>query len=79
MRRQLIAATVVGVVRKEMLIAKHIPEDAPLADYGVDSLRAITIMYGLEDIFSIEIATEDIEKVKTINDIVDIIYNEAKL
>ena len=39
-------------------------------DLGIDSLKAITILYQLEDRFDIEIPNELIEKIVTIGDIV---------
>ena len=41
-----------------------------LEDLGIDSLRAITILYQLEEQFKIEIPNELIETIVTIGDIV---------
>jgi len=45
--------------------------DTRLEDIGVDSLRAITILYELEERFDIEIPNEVIEKISTVGDVVD--------
>ncbi len=37
---------------------------------GIDSLRAITILYELEDVFDVEIPNELIADLKTVGDIV---------
>lgn len=44
--------------------------DAPLIDYGLDSARAIDLIVGLEEAFSIRIPDEAVAKMKTLNDIV---------
>jgi acyl carrier protein len=41
-----------------------------LEDLGIDSLKAITILYQLEEQFEIEIPNEVIESIVTIGDIV---------
>ncbi len=43
---------------------------ARLADLGVDSLKAITVLYELEERFDIEIPNEVIEEIETVDDIV---------
>ena len=51
------------------------PEDISLTkrldELGIDSLRAITILYELEEVFDVEIPNEMIESVTTVGDIVD--------
>jgi len=44
--------------------------ETSLSDLGIDSLRAITILYELEERFDIEIPNELIEKIRTVGDIV---------
>ncbi len=44
--------------------------EARLADLGVDSLKAITVLYELEEAFDIEIPNEVIEQIETVGDIV---------
>lgn len=46
-------------------------DDTVLSDVGVDSLKAITIMFSLEDELEIEVPTEAIERCQTIDDIVN--------
>jgi len=59
------------------VIASHIksqPEaitrEMPLADLGIDSLGAITILYELEDRYDIEIPNEVFDSLHVVNDIV---------
>jgi len=44
--------------------------DAKLQDLGLDSLKAITVLYDLEEEYDIEIPNEIIESMKTVGDIV---------
>jgi len=44
--------------------------DTPLDDLGIDSLKAITIMYELEDRLNIEIPNEVFDSLKYVGDIV---------
>ena len=41
-----------------------------LSDLGIDSLRAITILYELEERFDVEIPNELIKQIRTVGDIV---------
>lgn len=45
--------------------------DKPLAEQGIDSLDMINIFFKLEENFKIKIPEEDIDKLKTIDDIVE--------
>jgi len=54
--------------------------DARLEDLGLDSLKAITVLYDLEEEYDIEIPNELIESMHTVADIVtniDILRNAA--
>jgi len=57
------------------LISREVPGEltagTTLEDVGVDSLRAISILYNIEDDFSIEFPNEVVLSVRTIGDIVD--------
>jgi len=50
---------------------QDIAMDARLEDLGLDSLKAITVLYDLEEEYDIEIPNEEIESMKTIADIVN--------
>ena len=45
--------------------------DTELTTLGIDSLKAITVLFELEEIFDIEIPNEIIPSIITVNDIVD--------
>ena len=44
-------------------------------DLGADSLDVVDLMMSLEDTFDVEIQDEDIEKIRTIGDLVTYIEN----
>ena len=80
MNRNEIERTVLLAVAEEISRARQLPiepsdldTDRDLAENGVDSLKAITIMFTLEDKLGIEIGTDAIETVRTVNDIVDVV------
>jgi acyl carrier protein len=50
--------------------------DAALIDYGLDSARAIDLIVGLEEAFTIRIPDDAVAKMKTLRDIVT--YVEAR-
>ncbi|MEZ0229556.1 MAG: acyl carrier protein [Planctomycetota bacterium] len=52
-------------------------DDARLAEYGMDSVRAIDLLVALEHEFSIEIPDRDVARLQTANDIAA--YIEGKL
>ena len=50
--------------------AGDVVDEASLAELGIDSLKAITVLYELEECFDIEIPNEVIEEMHTVGDIV---------
>jgi len=46
-------------------------EDALLDDQGIDSLDMLNIFLQVEEVFHIKIPDEDVDGLKTINDVVD--------
>ena len=50
---------------------EDIKPDAKLDDLGVDSLKAITILYDIEEVFDIEIPNDIIPSIVTVKDIQD--------
>ena len=49
----------------------EITPETELAALGVDSLKAITILFELEEVFDIEIPNEVIPSIVTVNDILE--------
>lgn len=47
------------------------PDSKFIDDLGADSLDAVEIVMGIEERFNVEIPDEEIDKIKTVKDIVD--------
>ena len=63
--------TVFEVISQELpLSTVTFSLDTPLDDLGIDSLKAITILYELEDRLNIEIPSEVFDSLKNVGDIV---------
>ena len=73
MTRAEIEQTLLEIVRKEK---QEIPTgalagDTPLADAGIDSLDALTILFAIEEHFKITIPDDRARAMKTFGDMVD--------
>jgi acyl carrier protein len=78
MTRAEIEQKLIEIVRKE----KDIPEEklrpeTPLADAGIDSLDALTILFGIEEEFHISIPDDRARAMTTFGDMIDAV--EAQL
>lgn len=74
MTRDEIAAKLVRIVREE----KDVPDDkltpeTPLADAGIDSLDALTILFAVEEEFKISIPDDRAKAIKTFGDMIDVV------
>ena len=73
MTRAEIERKLIEIVKKEK---NDIPEEklrpeTPLADAGIDSLDALTILFGIEEEFHISIPDDRARSMKTFGDMVD--------
>ncbi len=50
---------------------EDVTPDAKLETLGIDSLKAITVIFELEEAFDIEIPNDAISSIVTVNDIVE--------
>ncbi len=81
MDRSELQARLAGIVRRE----KHnLPDDkispeTALADAGIDSLDALTILFAIEEEFDIHIPDERAKSMKTFGDMVDAVAAELKI
>ena len=78
MQRDEIERQLIEIVRKE----KDIPDDKlaldmPLADAGIDSLDALTILFAIEETFHISIPDEKARAIKTLGDMVNVVAELA--
>jgi len=51
--------------------AEDVNPQAKLETLGIDSLKAITVIFELEEAFDVEIPNEVIPSIVTVNDIID--------
>ena len=74
MSREEIERELVAIVRQE----KNVPEEllrpeTPLADAGIDSLDSLTILFAIEERFTISIPDDRARAMKTFGDMIDIV------
>ena len=53
------------------------PETSIINDLGADSLDVVDLLMTIDDEFGVEVPDEDVEKVKTVEDLVN--YIEARM
>jgi acyl carrier protein len=75
MSREEIERRLIEIVRKEK---SDIPEDklsaaTPLAEAGIDSLDALTILFAIEEEFHISVPDDKARAMKTFGDMIDIV------
>ncbi|HEY6843658.1 MAG TPA: phosphopantetheine-binding protein [Thermoanaerobaculia bacterium] len=78
MTRNEIQQMLIEIVKKE----KDIPDEklspeTPLADAGIDSLDALTILFAIEEQFHISIPDDKARSMKTFGDMVDVVAELA--
>ena len=59
--------------RLDTTIDKVLPSSRLIDDLGMDSMKAIEVMFELKDILLIDVADNDFMKVKTVADVVKLI------
>lgn len=77
MNRTEIQAKVLDIVREQK---SNTPEgfdaDTPLADAGIDSLDALSILFAIEEHFSISIPDDRARAIRTLNDMISAIEEQ---
>jgi acyl carrier protein len=63
--------TVVDDLFRRRLQVRELDLDAPLADYGLDSIRSIDLIVELESIFDVRISDEQAALMVSLRDVVD--------
>jgi acyl carrier protein len=74
MTREEIAEKLTTIIRNE----KEVPDDkltpeTPLADAGIDSLDALTILFAIEEEFKISVPDDRAKSIKTFGDMIDVV------
>ncbi|HEY2829437.1 MAG TPA: phosphopantetheine-binding protein [Thermoanaerobaculia bacterium] len=80
MTRDEIAAKLVQLVKQE----KDIPDDkltpeTVLAEAGIDSLDALTILFAIEEEFKIAIPDDRAKAIRTFGDMIDAVASELRI
>jgi acyl carrier protein len=80
MTRSELEARLIAIVRNE----KHLPDDklvlqTPLAEAGIDSLDALTILFAIEEEFGVHIPDDRARGIRTFGDMVDATAAELKV
>jgi acyl carrier protein len=77
MTRAEVEQTLIDIVQKEKRIPPDkLSPDTLLADAGIDSLDALSILFAIEEHFKISISDEKARAMKTFGDMVDAVAGE---
>jgi len=71
MSQKILDAVVAAVARQKNISPSEIQPETSLEEIGISSLDAITIVYEIEDAFDVEVPNENLESLKTVQDIVN--------
>ena len=75
MTRGEVEAKLIEIVRKEKQIPdEQLTPETNLAEAGIDSLDALTILFGIEEEFKISIPDDRARAMKTFGDMIDVVY-----
>lgn len=59
-----------AILREQRELPAQIDPEAPLADYGIDSLDALNVLFSVEETFGISVPDDRARAIRTMNDIV---------
>ncbi|MBN1473028.1 MAG: acyl carrier protein [Syntrophaceae bacterium] len=70
---------VIKVVMEQLDVTKEecVPEASFIDDLGADSLDLVELIMEMEEAFGIEIADEELEKIRTIKDILEFLKSKG--
>ena len=70
---------VIKVVAEQLYVApeKCKPEASFIDDLGADSLDLVELIMEMEEAFGVEIADEELEKIRTIKDVIDFLQRKG--
>jgi acyl carrier protein len=76
--RDEIERKLIAIVQDEKDVAEELLQaETPLADAGIDSLDALTILFAIEEQFHISIPDDRARAMKTFGDMIDIVQELA--
>ncbi len=71
MSQEVYTAIVHAISKQKNLDSSLISRESTLEALDISSLDAITIVYEIEELFDIEVPNEELEKLQSVQDIVD--------
>ena len=70
---------VIAIIMEQLDVTKEecIPEASFIDDLGADSLDLVELIMEMEENFGIQIADEELEKIRTVKDVIDFLKNKG--
>ena len=70
---------VIEIIMEQLDVAREecVPEAAFIDDLGADSLDLVELIMEMEENFGLQIADEDLEKIRTVQDVIDYLRNKG--
>ena len=70
---------VIKLVMEQLDVTKEqcVPEASFIDDLGADSLDLVELIMEMEEVFGVEIADEELEKIRTIKDVIDFLQKKG--
>jgi acyl carrier protein len=78
MKQEILTPVIAAIANQKQLDPEAITSESVLKDLGISSLDAITIVYELEEEFDIEVPSDDLDNLESVQDIVDSISELIK-
>jgi acyl carrier protein len=69
---------VIKLVMEQLDVTKEecVPEASFIDDLGADSLDLVELIMEMEEVFGIEIADEELEKIRTVKDVIEFLKSK---
>ena len=70
---------VIKLVMEQLDVTKEacVPEASFIDDLGADSLDLVELIMEMEEVFGVEIADEELEKIRTVQDVIDFLKKKG--
>lgn len=66
------------ILREQRPLPDNLDPDTPLTEYGIDSLDAINVLFGIEEEFGISIPDDTARSIRTIRQMLEAIREQQK-
>jgi acyl carrier protein len=70
---------VIDLIVEQLDVTKEecVPEASFIDDLGADSLDLVELIMEMEETFNIQVADEELEKIRTVQDVIDFLRNKG--